>query len=203
MHLPIGESLFNFYVSFCPQSASIITSFADDFGALESATTPEELEANLTAALGDIAAWADDAKLTVSSSKTTMTLFTSNPHEVNKHEPIVHLGQTRLPVDCVPKVLGVTFDPTIANPIAAIEVRAKKCLQVLKALAGTLWGHSKETLIATFKSILQPLFTYAAPIWYPNTSNSNFNSCSARSFWPSGLRPSHPSHNIIAVPQLS
>ena len=126
----ISPVLFNYYVSYCPQSADITTSFADDFSLLESASSPAELETRLTAALDDIGAWADEAKLTVSSSKTTVTLFTSNPHEVNAHDPIVHLGQTRLPVDRAPKILGVTFDPafSFAKHVAAIETKAKKRL---------------------------------------------------------------------------
>ena len=155
--------------------SDILTSFADDFSALESASTPAELETRLTEALEEIGAWADEAKLTVSSSKTTTTLFTPDPAEVNRHDPIVYLGQTRLPVERAPKILGVTFDPsfTFGKHVAAIEAKAKKRLQVLKALAGTSWGHSKETLIATYKAIIQPLFTYACPIWYPNTHSSH------------------------------
>ena len=69
----------------------------------------------------------------------------------------------------------MTFDPSFSfgNHVDAIETKAKKRLQVLKALAGTTWGHSKETLITTFKAIIQPLWTFAAPIWFPNTSTTN------------------------------
>ena len=37
-------------------------------------------------------------------------------------------------------------------------------------LTGTGWGQQKETVLITFKSLIGSLFTYAAPIWFPNTS---------------------------------
>ena len=84
-------------------------------------------------------------------------------------------------------MLGISFDPnfTFANHITVIEVRVKKRFQVLKVLAGTLWGHSKETLIATYKAILQPLYTYEASIWFPNTS-TNIDNSSASKMRPRG-----------------
>ena len=44
---------------------------------------------------------------------------------------------------------------------------------ILKALAGTTWGQHKETLIVTFKAGIRSLFTYVAPIWFPNAADSN------------------------------
>ena len=38
---------------------------------------------------------------------------------------------------------------------------------------GTSWGQQKETMLATFKSLIESLFTYAAPIWFPNSSQTS------------------------------
>ena len=54
-----------------------------------------------------------------------------------------------------------------------IAIRASSRLKILKALAHTSWGHQKETLLTTYKSIIQPIINYAAPIWYPNASVSS------------------------------
>ena len=56
-----------------------------------------------------------------------------------------------------------------------IEEKAKQRLSLLKALTGTTWGKQKETLIPTYKALIDSLFSYAAPIWYPNASKSSIN----------------------------
>ena len=43
-------------------------------------------------------------------------------------------------------------------------------MNVLRALSGSSFGHDKECLTATFKSLIRPLLDYAAPIIYPNYS---------------------------------
>ena len=47
--------------------------------------------------------------------------------------------------------------------------------QHTKALAGTSWGHQKETLTVTYNALIKPVITYASPIWYPPTCNSNIS----------------------------
>jgi len=43
----------------------------------------------------------------------------------------------------------------------------------MRFLSGTSWGQHKETLPATYKSLIGSLITYAAPIWFPKTSASS------------------------------
>ena len=57
----------------------------------------------------------------------------------------------------------------------AIEERAKQRLSILKALTGTTWGQQKETIIATYKALIDSLFSYAAPVWFPNASRTSIN----------------------------
>ena len=85
------------------------------------------------------------------------------------------MNGTPLPVEPNPKILGVTFDPTLRfhRQVEKIEPKAKQRLNILRLLTGTTWGQHKETLLATFKSLIGSLFTYAAPIWFPNTSQSS------------------------------
>ena len=82
-----------------------------------------------------------------------------------------------LPLDRNPKILGVTFDPHLCfhKHVEALVQRATPRLNILKLLTGTSWGQQKETLVATFKSLVGSLFTYAAPIWFPNTSRHSIN----------------------------
>ena len=82
-----------------------------------------------------------------------------------------------LPYEKHPKILGVTFDPTLTfcAHVNSLADRAKQRLSIMKALAGTTWGQQKESLINTYKASIRSLFTYAAPIWYPYTSPTNIS----------------------------
>ena len=87
-------------------------------------------------------------------------------------------GNSVLPLDRTPKILGVTLDPSLTFTPHTKEIKSKctKRLNVLKALAGTSWGQQKETLTITYNSLIKPIITYAAPIWFPSTCKSNIES---------------------------
>ena len=40
-------------------------------------------------------------------------------------------------------------------------------------MTGVGWGQSRETLLITYKALIKPLLTYAAPVWYPSVSPSS------------------------------
>ncbi|KAI5730864.1 hypothetical protein M8J77_001059 [Diaphorina citri] len=52
--------------------------------------------------------------------------------------------------------------------------RVRQRNNILKCLAGTSWGKDKETLTVTYKAIGRSLLNYAAPIWTPQISNTNW-----------------------------
>ena len=78
-------------------------------------------------------------------------------------------------LDKTPKILGVTLDPSLSfTPhVKAIKAKCTKQLNLLKVQAGTSWGQQKETLSVTYNSLIKPIITYAAPIWFPPTCKSN------------------------------
>ena len=71
-----------------------------------------------------------------------------------------------------PKVLGLTLDPklTYSTHIHNISVQAHMPLQMIKALTATGWDEQKETLMATYKSVVRPDLEYASSIWSPLAS---------------------------------
>ena len=81
------------------------------------------------------------------------------------------------PLDWTPKILGVTNDPhfDFHKNVVAIEVKTKQRLSLLKALTGTTWGQRKETVIAQYKALIDSLFSYAAPIGYPNARKTSIS----------------------------
>ena len=112
----------------------------------------------------------------MSTQKSTVTLFSSERRQYGLH-PQDPLNGTPLPLDKYPKILGVTFDPLLFfhKHVEAIEEKSKQGLSILKALTGTDWGQQKETLVATYKAIIDSRFSYGAPIWATNASTSSIN----------------------------
>ncbi len=57
-------------------------------------------------------------------------------------------------------------------------IKTKKKVQqrtnVLKCLAGTDWGKSKETIVNTYKAIGRPVLNYGSPVWTPSLSKTNW-----------------------------
>ncbi|XP_036332737.1 uncharacterized protein LOC118744114, partial [Rhagoletis pomonella] len=109
--------------------------------------------------------------LTLSPTKSTATLFTTWTKEV-RLELGIHVDGTPIPTVDNPKILGVTFDSLLSFSAhtTAVVNKVQSRNKVLKSLAGSTWGKDKETLLATYKAIGRPVLNYAAPVWSPGTS---------------------------------
>ena len=170
----LSPTLFNAYVSDYPHTANLCSSYADDFTASASHPDVREATAIMANHAVDVETWAGEKELQISAQKSTVTLFTPETQQGRLH-PLIPVDGELLPLDRTPKILGVTFDPHFHfhKHVEAIEEKAKQRLTLLKALTGTTWGQQKETLIATYKALIESLFSYAAPIWYPNASKTS------------------------------
>ena len=170
----LSPMLFNAYVSSYPHTANLVTSYADDFTAAASDTDVREATRVMAEHATHVEAWAGERALQVSAQKSTVTLFTSETRQGNLH-PLVPMGGNPLPLEPHPKILGVTFDPHFHfhKHVEGLVAKAKQKLNLLKALTGTTWGQQKETLVATYKALIDSIFSYAAPIWFPNASPSS------------------------------
>ena len=169
----ISPILFNYFVSDHPNTADCHTSYADDFTAAASSPSVSETAVRLTNHAADVASWADERGLTISLPKSHVTLFTSDSHQ-SQLDPGVSLGGEPLPLSRNPKILGVTLDPhlTFAPHVKNITERARPRLNIMRVLAGRSWGQSPETLRITYKALIKPLTTYAAPVWFPSARPS-------------------------------
>src|SRR5699024_9671248 len=45
---------------------------------------------------------------------------------------------------------------------------------ILKAISGRTWGQQKETMITTYRALVQSTIAYAAPVWAPLISDSHW-----------------------------
>ena len=170
----ISPVLFNFFVSDYPHNNAQVTSYADDFTAATSAIHVEDAARALSAHATSAAEWANSKGLRISLNKSSVTLFTPWTKQSN-HRPDVSLGNHPLPLEKFPKILGVTFDThfNFSTHVKNIITRAAPRINLLKALAGSTWGHDRDTVLHTFKALIKPLITYACPIWFPIISETN------------------------------
>ena len=170
----ISPCLFNFFVSSYPNTSPLLTSYADDFTAAASSSNPQAAADALAAHAADVVSWVEEKGLLLSAPKSSVTLFTSDRCRESHLRPNIPLSGSPLPLDRTPRVLGVTFDThfTFSPHITNLADRAQNRIRILKALAGSTWGQQQETLLITYKALIRPLFTYAAPIWFPNAPPS-------------------------------
>ena len=97
--------------------------------------------------LSQVLNYINNKKLTVSTAKSTVTLFTSDTHEYNLL-PQVKLADQVLPLEKKPKVLGLALDTnlTFTQHCYNIAVNVQQRNNVLKALAVSTWSCDNENL---------------------------------------------------------
>ena len=71
---------------------------------------------------------------------------------------------------------------------------------MLKALAGSSWGHDKETLLMTYKALGKSIANYAAPVWSTNTSDSSFKK--RQTVQNAALRTAPGAHKMTSIDHL-
>ena len=113
-------------------------------------------------------------KLTVSTAKSTVTLFTPDTDDHHIH-PQVKLADRVLPLERKPQVLGVTLDKhlTFTQLCNNIAVKVQQRNSELKALAGSTWGCDKVTLLTTYQTIGRSIPSYCCPVWMPSHKDTN------------------------------
>ena len=100
-------------------------------------------------------------KLIVSTAKSTVTLSAPDTHEHHIHPQVKLADQVLLP-EKKPKVLRVTLDThlIIAQHCNNIAIKVQQRNNVLKALAGSTWICSKETLLTSNQAIGRSILSY-------------------------------------------
>ena len=117
----------------------------------------------------------NNKKLTVSTTKSTVTLFTPDTHERHIH-PQVMLADQVLPLVKKPNVLGVTLDThlTFIQHCNNIAVKVQQRNNVLNALVGSTWVCDEETLLTTYQAIGRSILSYCSAVWTPSLKDTNW-----------------------------
>ena len=107
----LSPALFNYYLADFPTPPPNIKliKYADDITIYTSGPVVADLINGLNIYLSQVLNYINNKKLTVSTAKSTVTLFTPDTHEHHLH-PQVKLTDQVLPLEKKPKVLGVTID---------------------------------------------------------------------------------------------
>ncbi|KAF2344871.1 Reverse transcriptase domain, partial [Trinorchestia longiramus] len=191
----ISPALFNLFVSDYPPTAPLITSYADNFTALATTTKIPDASA-IPPPIPRMSPHGPVGPLKyLSIAKSQSSLFTPDIHQ-SRTNPHVTWEATDLTHCRSPKILGITFDPhfTFTPHINSICERARHRLNILKTLDGSSWGQQKETIILTYKALINSIVTYAAPIWFPKASPSSM--AKLQTIQDAALRIASGSHKI-------
>ena len=108
--------------------------------------------------------WFKQRNLSLSTPKSSVTLFTTWSNEVKKELPIIIDGAA-VPTKQDPKILGVTLDPMMSfkHHVKAMKDKINNRTNILKALAGSTWGKDKEVLATTYSAIGKSVLNYCTP----------------------------------------
>jgi len=172
----LSPTLFNIYMSDIPTPPDNIQLeiYADDMTTLSSNKDYHVAEQNLQPYLNKIYTWTKENDLNLNANKSTSTLFTNDPSELNTTLSLT-IDNVLIPTIKHPKILGLTFDQNLnyGEHIKITKEKANKSINIIKSLTSTKWGKSKETIVNTYKTLTRPVLEYASTIWAPIVSKTN------------------------------
>ena len=104
--------------------------------------------------------------MVISATKSTVTLFSPDPHQAKTH-PRILIENSQLPLVQFPNILGVYIDTSLSfnKHSGYVAERVSSRNNILKALACTSWGQQKEILLMTYKAVGRSIINYASPVW--------------------------------------
>jgi hypothetical protein len=199
----ISPTLFNYYISDLPTPPHPIkmVSYADDITVFVSGPHIPPLTRLLNGYLPAITNHLASLSLAISPAKSSVTLLTPHNAELNVH-PQVFVQNQLVPLVTKPKILGVTFNPTFtfAEHCTVAAQKVHKRNNILKALTTTSWGLQKETLLTTYNALGKSVINYAAPVWSPNLSDTNYKKLQTAQ--NSALRIATGCHRMSSIDHL-
>ncbi len=134
--------------------------YADDGTLWISHRNPVHIRSQLQRSLSVISKWCDKWGFTLSSEKTVAVVFKRIGME--PISPSLTIQGKAIQYKKHARFLGVIFDEhlTWSKHIHDVVIRCKKDLNVLRALTGTEWGASKETLLILYRSLVRSKLDY-------------------------------------------
>ena len=139
--------------------------YADDITVWATGPKIPQLESTINNYLREVGIYPKENSLLISAPKSTFTLFTTDKQQFQMH-PDITLEDIQLPLEHIPKILGVIMDPYISfhKHCNYVSDKIDKRNNMLKALVGSSWGQDKETLLLTYNALGKSIASYAAPV---------------------------------------
>ena len=108
-------SLVSFYIADMPIPTEPVrrVCYADDITVWATGVKIPDLEDSVNSYLEEISAYLKDNSLLISAPKSSVTLFSPDPHHAKTH-PIILIDDSQLPLVQCPNLLGVYLDTSLS-----------------------------------------------------------------------------------------
>ena len=170
----LSPQLSNLYVPTYPETSELCTSYADDFTASTSHSNVKVDSKSLAKHAADVAAIAEESRPhSVRSNIDRPAVHTTNHTMLSPSHSSSELVSTSSWQKSKNSGSYLRSSIHFHNHVENLANKAKPRLNILRQLCGTDWGQQKETIMLNFKTLIRLRFTYAAPIWFPNTSETS------------------------------
>ena len=148
--------------------------FADDVSILSTRRSKEEAARAAQKVVDIVVVWSKEWKLTLNSTKSEVSFFTTWTHEAAWEPSIVAEGET-IPFAKYPRLLGVYLDCQLSFHYHTKEAAAAaiKKLRLLAMVSYSTWGWGRAELMKLYSAFVRSKLDYAASSWQPWLSPSN------------------------------
>ena len=111
----LSPSLFSFYIAdmSIPTEPVKRVCYGDDITVWATGVKIPDLEDSVNNYIEEISAYLKDNSLLISAPKSTVTLFSQDPHQAKTH-PRILIEDSQLPLAQCPKILGVYLDTSLS-----------------------------------------------------------------------------------------
>jgi len=155
-----------------PENGAKLSLFADDSAVWKSGSNVAAMTRDIQRYLDRLTTFFERWGFKLSASKTVAIVFTRNQH-FRPDDVQLTIGGCRIKVENTVRFLGVIFDKAVTwTPhIDQVVARCNKRLNLLKVMAGTRWGASKDVLLLVYKALIRSLIDYGS-IAYDTASHT-------------------------------
>ena len=172
----LSPSLFSFYIADMPRPTEPVkrVCYADELIVWATGVNIPDIEDSLNSYPEEVTVYLKDYPLLISAQKSSVTLFTTDTHQVKTH-PKILIEDSQLPQVQCPNILWFHLDTSLSfiKHSSHVAERVSNINNILQALAGSSWGQQKETLLMTCKTVGRSIINYAAPVWSTNIRDTN------------------------------
>ena len=154
-----------------PKNDVKISLYADDSAIWRAGPNPDVNQRHLQTYLDRLKKFFDDWGFRVSTTKTVAVEFRRSGTPT-AHRPL-RLGTSRLSYKDSVKFLGVIFDRylTWSEHIRYVADRCKARLNLMRAIAGSHWGASKDTLLMVYRALIRSVIDYGCIAYESASAN--------------------------------